>query len=468
MAASASAADLPSRKAAPAEYVKICSAYGNGFFFIPGTDTCVRIGGAARFDFHYNPGRSIINAATGAVSQVAANQDTSGMEVRGILSVDGRTETPYGTVQTVFRWRLTMTDGIRATSSPANFQTSYAPKEQGAAPGNTLERAYIRFGGLSVGVIDDEFSPMPSLFLNGNFTPGFTNGVKAIGYTQTFGGGFSANLQIQARGDFAYDSTTSTAVAPSAVATGGRNTYVTQLDTGYNLVGVLRNDASWGMAQVGVAIGNNSTSTAPNTTNNLLLGPQTYASWAISPVVNIKLPMIAPGDNIWLQFAYGHGMIGEVTGNSASNLTSDSSNKRALGGVQRVDTNLVPTNVTAAGVPVSYGLEDAYMLFAGYTHFWTPSLRSSFGAMYMRFLPPTANANGVGAGLNTQNGSATLWQVQGNLIWSPTRQFDIGVELAYGEMKSRIQNPTAAFVAAGSPGLNNSILMSKMRLQRTF
>jgi len=43
--AGAQAADLPSKKAAPATYVKVCDAYGAGFFVIPGTDTCVRVGG---------------------------------------------------------------------------------------------------------------------------------------------------------------------------------------------------------------------------------------------------------------------------------------------------------------------------------------------------------------------------------------------------------------------------------------
>ena len=43
--AAASAADLPSRKSAPVEYVKVCNAYGAGFFYIPGTDTCLRVGG---------------------------------------------------------------------------------------------------------------------------------------------------------------------------------------------------------------------------------------------------------------------------------------------------------------------------------------------------------------------------------------------------------------------------------------
>jgi len=45
--ASAQAADLPV-KAAPVEYVKVCSLYGAGFFYIPGTDTCLKIGGYIR------------------------------------------------------------------------------------------------------------------------------------------------------------------------------------------------------------------------------------------------------------------------------------------------------------------------------------------------------------------------------------------------------------------------------------
>ena len=42
----AQAADLPV-KAKPVEYVKICSLYGDGFYYIPGTETCVRIGASA-------------------------------------------------------------------------------------------------------------------------------------------------------------------------------------------------------------------------------------------------------------------------------------------------------------------------------------------------------------------------------------------------------------------------------------
>ena len=49
----AQAADLPV-KARPVEYVKICSLYGAGFYYIPGTDTCIRIGGHIRAEVSFN------------------------------------------------------------------------------------------------------------------------------------------------------------------------------------------------------------------------------------------------------------------------------------------------------------------------------------------------------------------------------------------------------------------------------
>ena len=48
--AGAQAADLPV-KAKPVEYVKICSLYGVGFYYIPGTDMCIKIGGWVRAEY---------------------------------------------------------------------------------------------------------------------------------------------------------------------------------------------------------------------------------------------------------------------------------------------------------------------------------------------------------------------------------------------------------------------------------
>ncbi|HLH48961.1 MAG TPA: porin, partial [Roseiarcus sp.] len=44
-AAAAQAADLPTRKAAPAEFVKVCNVGGMAGFVLPGSDTCFKISG---------------------------------------------------------------------------------------------------------------------------------------------------------------------------------------------------------------------------------------------------------------------------------------------------------------------------------------------------------------------------------------------------------------------------------------
>jgi hypothetical protein len=38
----------------PMEYVRICDVYGAGFFYIPGTETCLKIGGYMRYEVRYN------------------------------------------------------------------------------------------------------------------------------------------------------------------------------------------------------------------------------------------------------------------------------------------------------------------------------------------------------------------------------------------------------------------------------
>ena len=65
------AADLPV-KAKPVEYVKICSLYGAGFYYMPGTDLCIKVGGWVRAEAAYGVNGSLTwgpfnaNANTGS------------------------------------------------------------------------------------------------------------------------------------------------------------------------------------------------------------------------------------------------------------------------------------------------------------------------------------------------------------------------------------------------------------------
>ena len=92
------AADLPVAKAAPVEYVRICSTHGNGFFYIPGTETCLRVGGRVRAEYLY-------------VEPIDRSQDTIGFRARGRINIDARTATAYGMLRTYIRMEMTRNTG---------------------------------------------------------------------------------------------------------------------------------------------------------------------------------------------------------------------------------------------------------------------------------------------------------------------------------------------------------------------
>ncbi len=197
--ASASAADLPSRKSAPVEYVKVCSAYGAGFFFIPGTDTCLKIGGRVRADYAYvgakaqfsglGTAATALAASSGApiVSQAKDGQNTIGYEARGRIDFDARTRTSFGTVQTAAGLRMARVTGILSQAAAASATST----------STALEYAYVRFAGFTFGASRDNFAFMPSLTYGAGHWGSFANGAKQLAYTATFGGGISATIALQ-------------------------------------------------------------------------------------------------------------------------------------------------------------------------------------------------------------------------------------------------------------------------------
>src|SRR6186713_1274743 len=95
----AQAADLPV-KAKAVEYVRICSLYGAGFFYIPGTDTCIKLGGYLRVDTTFNGGGYGQPFYSGDGGQGNRYRDYFLSRSRMALTVDTRTATEYGVVRT--------------------------------------------------------------------------------------------------------------------------------------------------------------------------------------------------------------------------------------------------------------------------------------------------------------------------------------------------------------------------------
>jgi hypothetical protein len=110
--------------------VKVCDAYGAGFFYIPGTETCLKIGGYVRYDAAGGD-----NVYTGG--HVGGENDTWDKLTRAEIKFDARSETELGTLRTWIEGRFQYTDG--------------------ADDGASLHQAYIELGGFQIGVNDAIF-----------------------------------------------------------------------------------------------------------------------------------------------------------------------------------------------------------------------------------------------------------------------------------------------------------------------
>src|SRR5437764_9553852 len=119
----AHAADLPV-KAKAIEYVRICSAYGPGFWYIPGTDTCIKLGGYLRVDTTFNGGPQGQPAWNGDLGQQNRYRDYYSARSRMALTVDTRTATEYGVVRTFLQGDFQFTTQASSTVNPATFTGS--------------------------------------------------------------------------------------------------------------------------------------------------------------------------------------------------------------------------------------------------------------------------------------------------------------------------------------------------------
>src|SRR5580700_6754799 len=91
--AGAQAADLPV-KAKPVEYVKVCSLYGAGFWYVPGTDTCLKIGAYVREEIGWDQTGTTVAVVQSAAGSRFDRTDSSELNnrTRSVITVDLRTQ----------------------------------------------------------------------------------------------------------------------------------------------------------------------------------------------------------------------------------------------------------------------------------------------------------------------------------------------------------------------------------------
>jgi len=179
----AQAADLPV-KAKAVEYVKVCSLYGAGFYYIPGTDTCIKLGGYLRVDLLVNSNSD----NTGNVSPQGGSKNrlTNGYTWRSRedFNTDTRTQTEYGVLRTYADFTFSWTsDSYNANANgttvyaPLNITSGTNPNFIASLPNNAgtgngsagtlgVYFAFIQFAGFTIGKAISQFS-MPWVKLPG-------------------------------------------------------------------------------------------------------------------------------------------------------------------------------------------------------------------------------------------------------------------------------------------------------------
>ena len=111
----------------PMEYVRVCDAFGTGFFYIPGTETCLKIGGFVRFETGF--GRDI----GGTAGYAAGGRSDWDSYTRAQVNFDARNDTELGTLRSYI--------ALQADSD----------NEVTGGGASNVDEAYIELGGFKVG-----------------------------------------------------------------------------------------------------------------------------------------------------------------------------------------------------------------------------------------------------------------------------------------------------------------------------
>src|SRR5215475_4751110 len=294
------AADLPV-KAKPVEYVKICSLYGEGFYYIPGTDICLKIGGYVRAEYRWNAtggGQPHYTAAGGAQDRSVSPYST---RHRASFNFDSRSQTAYGTLRTYVAVTVDNLDQGSVSVNPS--------------------RAFIQWAGFTFGHTksftdvpgtpgDDTFK---SLFQNQNISDTGANGTNQIAYTWELGNGMTLNVGADER------RTKGLANASNNVVTVGA-----QPNTAF---GPYQHPTPWVNFTVNQAWGRFGASAIFNKINTTYYTADTLGfdgchiqtgttfcgfpddkwGWAVLSGIDIRAPWAGPGDHFGGYFNYGQG-----------------------------------------------------------------------------------------------------------------------------------------------------------------
>ncbi|WP_068315879.1 porin [Polycladidibacter hongkongensis] len=240
-AAAAQASDLPRQGRAqaepftllePVDYVRVCDQYGAGFWFIPGTDTCLRVGGRVRGEVLHNNLGARPDGWLLAPDPTFDSRFREGLLFRSRASVrlDARTQSEFGLLRGYIDMEarlISKRDGVHgADDNPLR-----------------LNKAYVQVGGFTFGRARSQFDYFTGATMGAVKRNWSDRDTFSAAYTAQSGQGTAFTLALEDR--TARDS--GVYVGKSGLNGVAANRYP-------DLVAALRTDQYWGSFQVAGAL----------------------------------------------------------------------------------------------------------------------------------------------------------------------------------------------------------------------
>jgi len=447
------AADLPV-KAKPVEYVKVCSLYGAGFYYMPGTDLCLKIGGWVRAEAGWGYNGTLV---WGPFNGNANNRTTSNLVFRGrgYITADAREQTSYGTARGYIAVGVSTSDvGL---NTPANQFTA--------------NRAFVQFAGITAGISQSfyDYYSVPAVAYNGAYASSDTGdpGWLVFGYTAQLGNGLSTTLSMEERRTTQIIDASSISaagfgsIAGGSVISGGFTTGtpgVTANNGAYggqqvgDIVGNLRLDQAWGGAQIMGALHDvngtyysSAAGGAPVNLGNPAGHPGDAWGWAVGAGLRLNFPMIGQGDFLQAQVNATEGALRYIFFTPNSNWGKVDKGNLAYG----VLSDCVYGGTVGTANTTSCKLTSAWGFNASYEHHWSPAWQTSlYGGWDQVHYDAAANAmlcSGAGFGAGTGTGAVaaagcnnnwSTWFLGSRTQWNVSKTFYMGVDIMYSELNS--------------------------------
>jgi len=432
----AQAADLPV-KAKAVEYVKVCSLYGAGFYYIPGTDTCIKIGGYLRVDTSFNASAVYGTPQFGGAGlSNTRSKDYFVGRVRANLNMDTRTATEYGVLRTYMSSQFQWSDNADSIAG-GNMEVDYV---------------FIQFAGFQFGKAVSMFDTQWVLAqptISSGFTGGSDDktGIPQLAYTASFGNGVSASISAETprpyrRGGVYSTADSFTASVPGVTAPTDRSAG----DMMPDFVANLRLDQAWGSLHFAGAV--HQVAMQYNTPDYSTSGSQDDKyGYAFIGGFELKNLPTGAGDSLRGDITYAKGasryVFGGTSNVSGSGFGIVNGNGIAFGNYTDAVYN------PRTGLDLQLSTTIGARLF--YEHYWNPAWRTSLWGVYARH---EQTNDGQAALLNMYNAAYgghltgspnfTVYQVGSRTAWTPVKDLTISAEVSWVSLETGLNGTVDA------------------------